>query len=122
MPTSPPLNFDLLVPARTIFGWGRRNEAGQLARSLGKRAFLVSGSKSLERSGHIGQMEETLRRAGLTVVRLATISHEPLVSDVDDCVEQLLGSHPVAGDCVVGLGGGSAIDLSKAVAALATNP
>jgi alcohol dehydrogenase class IV len=121
MPTSPTLNFDLLVPARTIFGWGRRVEAGRLGGTLGKRAFLVCGSKSLERSGHIAQIEETLRRAGLTVVRLATISHEPLVADVDDCVERLLGSHPVDGDFVVGIGGGSAIDLAKAVAALATN-
>jgi alcohol dehydrogenase class IV len=121
MPISPALNFDLLVPARTIFGWGRRNEAGQLARPLGKRAFLVSGSKSLERAGHLAQIEESLRRAGLAVVRLATISNEPLVSDVDERVEQLLDSHPVEDDLVIGLGGGSAIDLAKAVAALATN-
>jgi alcohol dehydrogenase class IV len=121
MSTRPALNFDLLIPARTIFGWGRRIEAGRLASTLGKRAFVVCGSKSLERSGHIAQIEELLRRAGLTVVRLATISHEPLVSDVDDCAEQLLGAHPVDGDFVVGVGGGSAIDLAKAVAALATN-
>jgi alcohol dehydrogenase YqhD (iron-dependent ADH family) len=106
MPTLPTLKFDLLVPARTIFGWGRRIETGRLASTLGKRAFVVCGSKSLERSGNIAQIEETLGRAGLTVVRLATISQEPLVSDVDDCVEQLLSSHPVDGDFVLGVGGG----------------
>lgn len=116
MTTSPILHFDLLVPARTIFGWGRRTEAGRLARTLGKRAFLVSGSKSLERSGHVAQIEDSLQQAGVT-----TISHEPLVADVDDCVERILQSHPTAGDLVVGLGGGSAIDLAKAVAALAAN-
>jgi alcohol dehydrogenase class IV len=121
MPTEPSLNFDLLVPGRTIFGWGRRVEAGQLARTLGNRAFLVSGSRSLERSGQFAQIEESLQRAGVSVVRLATISHEPLVSDVDDCVDQLRQSHPAEGDLVVALGGGSAIDLAKAVAALATN-
>jgi alcohol dehydrogenase class IV len=121
MTTSCLLNFDLLVPARTIFGWGRRAEAGQLARTLGNRAFLVSGSKSLEHSGHIAEIEDSLQRAGVTVVRLATISHEPLVSDVDNCVGRILQSHPGPGDFIVGLGGGSAIDLAKAAAALATN-
>jgi alcohol dehydrogenase class IV len=121
MPTSPTLKFDLLVPARTIFGWGRRIEAGQLACTLGNRAFLVSGSRSLERSDEFAQIAESLQRAGVTVVRLATISREPLVSDVDDCVERLLQSHPATGDLVIGLGGGSAIDLAKAVAAMATN-
>jgi alcohol dehydrogenase class IV len=121
MTTSPTLKFDLLVPARTIFGWGRRSEAGQLASTLGKRAFLVSGSNSLERSGRIAQIVDSLQRGGVTIVRLATISNEPLVSDVDNCVEQFLKSRPADGDLVIGLGGGSAIDLAKAVAALATN-
>ncbi len=69
----------------------------------------------------MAQIEDSLQQAGVTVVRLATISHEPLVTDVDECVERLLQSRPTQGDLVVGIGGGSAIDLAKAVAALATN-
>ena len=91
------LDFDLLMPARIVFGWGRRSEAGRLACTLGNRAFVVCGSRSLERSGIIAQIEESLRRAGLTVVRLTTISNEPLVSDVDVCVEELLGRNPAPG-------------------------
>ena len=119
--TSPSaLRFDFLAP-RIVFGWGRRSEVGQLAHSLGKRAFVVSGSKSLESSGAIAQIETVLRKAGLTVVPLATIAHEPLVADVDAAVDRLLESAPAAGDLVVAVGGGSAIDLAKAAAALATN-
>ncbi len=62
-----------------------------------------------------------MHEAGLTVVPLATIAHEPLVADVDAAVDRLLESDPCAGDLVVAVGGGSAIDLAKAVAALATN-
>jgi alcohol dehydrogenase class IV len=115
------LRFEFLTPARVVFGWGRRSEVGQLSRSLGKRAFIVSGSRSLERSGAVAQIGALLHEAGLTVVPLATIAHEPLVADVDGAVDRLLESDPCAGDLVVAVGGGSAIDLAKAVAALATN-
>jgi alcohol dehydrogenase class IV len=115
------LRFDFVVPSRTVFGWGRRAEVGTLARSLGKRAFLVCGSRSLERSGVLSQIESALQKAGVSAVRVATISHEPLTADVDACVNRLLESNPGTGDLVIGLGGGSAIDLAKAIAALATN-
>jgi alcohol dehydrogenase class IV len=115
------LRFDFLAPARVVFGWGRRSEVGRLAHSLGKRAFVVSGSKSLNRSGAIAQIESLLREAGLNVVPLAAIAHEPLVTDVDAAVNRLLEFAPEAGDLVVAVGGGSAIDLAKAAAALATN-
>ena len=118
---SPTLRFDFLTPARIMFGWGRRSGVGPLARSLGQRAFLVSGSKSLERSGVVAQIKALLEDAGLTVCLLATLGREPLVVDVDAAVERILEFAPGPGDLVVALGGGSAIDLAKAVAALATN-
>jgi alcohol dehydrogenase class IV len=118
---SPTLRFDFLTPARVVFGWGRRSGVGPLARSLGQRAFLVSGSKSLERSGVVAQIKALLEEAGLTVCLLATLGREPLVADVDAAVERILEFAPGPGDLVVALGGGSAIDLAKAVAALATN-
>jgi alcohol dehydrogenase class IV len=118
---SPTLRFDFLTPARIVFGWGRRSEVGPLASSLGQRAFLVWGSKSLERSGVVAQIKAFLEEAGLTVFPLATIGHEPLVADVDGAVEQILKFEPAPGDLVVAVGGGSGIDLAKAVAALATN-
>jgi alcohol dehydrogenase class IV len=115
------LRFDFLTPARIVFGWGRRSEVGPLARSLGQRAFLVSGSKSLERSGVVAQIKSLLEQSGLTVCPLTTIGHEPLVADVDKAVQQILEFQPGPSDLVVAVGGGSGIDLAKAVAALATN-
>ena len=40
---NPVLNYDFLAPQKIVFGWGRRREVGVLGRSLGSRAFLVSG-------------------------------------------------------------------------------
>jgi len=116
-----PLQYDLVVPQRTIFGWGRRREIGDLANSVGRRAFVVSGSRTLERSGQLAELLDLVRGAGVDAVHATSISHEPEVADVDNLATELARSSLGAGDFVIGIGGGSAIDLAKAAAAMATN-
>lgn|SRR5487761_1887353 len=111
--------YDFLAPPKIVFGWGRRQEAGRLASELGRRAFVVCGSRTLEASGALDEVLASLRREGLEVVRLANLSREPLVGDVDEAVERLREAGD--GDLLLAMGGGSAIDLAKAAAALATN-
>ena len=113
--------YDFFAPNRIVFGWGRRAEIGSLAKSLGSRAFVVSGSRTLEANGTIDELCRLMQSAGVTTERLATQTREPEVSDVDAAVERLLAFGSRDGDIVVAVGGGSAIDLAKAVAALATN-
>jgi alcohol dehydrogenase class IV len=115
------LNYTFLSPPQIVFGWGRRSELPQLAASYGRRVFLVSGSRSLERLGEINAIEDSLKRSGVSVVRLVAPSHEPEVADVDGLTEQVLSHQPGNGDAILALGGGSTIDLAKAVAAMTTN-
>ncbi|HQU47472.1 MAG TPA: iron-containing alcohol dehydrogenase [Pirellulales bacterium] len=114
-------SYDFVAPARIAFGWGRRREAGRLARELGRRAFVVCGSRTLETSGALDELLGGLRQAGLDVIRLATISREPLVADVDETTRRLCEASAGEGDVLLAIGGGSAIDLAKAAAALAAN-
>jgi alcohol dehydrogenase class IV len=110
--------FDFYSPQRIVFGWGRRGEVGELARSLGRSAFIVTGSRTLERSGIVDELRQSLAAAGVESIHLASIDHEPLTSDVDEAVaraKELLGGDRL----LIAVGGGSAIDLAKAVAALA---
>lgn len=116
-----PASYEFFAPPRIVFGWGRRAEIGTLAATLGKRAFIVTGSRTLERSGQFSAICDALREAGIDAVHLASISHEPEVSDVDRVSADLAAHGPGDGDLVIGLGGGSALDLAKAVAAMATN-
>ena len=117
------MKYDLLMPRQVVFGWGRRSEVGPRAADLGRRVFVVCGSRSLQSSGVVDPIEGSLRTSGLTVLDLGTISREPEVEDVDAMVRRLRdfgGGQP--GDVVLAIGGGAALDLGKAVSALATNP
>jgi alcohol dehydrogenase class IV len=117
----PPLNYDFLAPPRIVFGWGRRAELGPLAATLGSRAFVVSGSRTLEKNGALADLFQLLQAAGVEPLHVGAISHEPEVGDVDRLTATIVAHQPANDDFVIGLGGGSAIDLAKAVAAMATN-
>ncbi|MSR58957.1 MAG: iron-containing alcohol dehydrogenase [Planctomycetaceae bacterium] len=116
-----PTIYDFVVPSRIVFGWGRRREVGALARSLGRRAFVVCGSRTLENGGELAAIITSLQQAGVETVRLESVSREPLVDDVDSAVARLRDHHAGAGDLLLAVGGGSAIDLAKAAGALVTN-
>jgi len=113
-------NYDFLAPQRILFGWGRWSEVGPLAARLGRRAVLVVGSRTLEAAGFVDELKEVLRRAGVEPVHLATVMQEPSVAEVDAAAARVREISR-GDDLVLAVGGGSAIDLAKAVAALATN-
>lgn len=115
------MNYNLLLPRRVVFGWGRRAELGELAASLGRRAFCIVGSRTLEANGTISRVCDQLENHGCEVQTIATSVREPEVDDVDTAVATVRGIGVEEGDFVLAVGGGSAIDLAKAVAALATN-
>jgi alcohol dehydrogenase class IV len=115
------LHYEFSAPRRIVFGWGRRREVGSLARGLGSRAFVVCGSEALVSSGVLGQIVEALNAEGVESIALETIEHEPEVQDVDRVAAMVRGHKPRPGDFVLAVGGGAAMDLGKAVAAMATN-
>ena len=112
------MQYDYLSPRRIVFGWGRRAEAGTIGASLGRRAFLVRG-KSGKRAA--AELADSLSNEGVELVELATLDHEPEVQDVDRASARLHELGAGQGDFLIGLGGGSALDLAKASAAMATN-
>jgi len=115
------IDYDFLTPPRIVFGCGRRKELGVIAKTLGRRAFVICGSRTLEVSGVFDELLASLSESGIAAERLGAISREPEVADVDQFTSRLCSHRPVEGDFVLAIGGGSAIDLGKAVAAMATN-
>ncbi len=109
--------FELRTAPAVVFGCGSRKRLGSLVRPLGRRAFLVTGSRSLAQSGVLHELVEVLGEQGVTVVPYA-VSGEPDVRVVDEGVRRCAEA---SCDVVVGVGGGSALDIAKAVAAVVPN-
>ncbi|HUT89137.1 MAG TPA: iron-containing alcohol dehydrogenase [Thermoguttaceae bacterium] len=121
MSTGSTIGYDFVAPRQIVFGWGRRWEVGTLARTLGRRAFVVCGSRTLSAQGTLDEIAKALQSEGVDTVPTETISREPEVDDVDRVAALVREREVDAGDFILAIGGGAAIDLAKAVAAMATN-
>jgi len=113
--------YDFLAPRQIVFGWQRRTEVGQLGRTLGHRAFLISGLPQPVASKIIAEISAALKAEEVEPIIAGTIDHEPEVEDVDRLAAELRGRGPAPGDFMLAVGGGSAIDLAKAAGAMAVN-
>jgi alcohol dehydrogenase class IV len=107
------MRFEFASPARIIFGPGTAVQIGPLARELGRRALITTGLDPAQSE----RILVALSAAGVDYVTLP-VSSEPTT----DLARQGARLARESGcDLVIGLGGGSAIDAAKAVAALAAN-
>jgi alcohol dehydrogenase class IV len=109
----------VLAPVPRITGGpGSLAALGGLAAALGGSgsAVLLAADPGLEASGHIEAATAALRKSGLGVVRFDRIKSDPTMAQVDEAAA-LARSERIA--TVVALGGGSAMDLGKAVAVVA---
>ncbi len=115
------IRYDFVAPRQIVFGWGRRREVGTLGRTLGRRAFVIVGSRTLAAQGPLDEVRQALRTEGVEPVHVDTISREPEVDDIDRAAGLIRKQGIAPGDFLLAIGGGAAIDLAKAVAAMATN-
>ncbi len=113
--------YDFVAPRRIAFGWGRRAEVGSLGRTLGQRAFLISGLPATVSPNVMGAIAHALKAEKIAVLVTEVITHEPEVDDVDRTAAEVRQQNPRDGDFLLAVGGGAAIDLAKAVAAMAVN-
>lgn len=106
--------FEFITAGRIVFGRGAIAQIGALAQSYGERALVVTGG-SVERARIV---QEALDRAGIAHTAFA-VAHEPTVDLAQQAVRM---ARDFGAQVVIGFGGGAAVDLGKAVAALTTNP
>ncbi len=110
--------YTLSLPRKIVFGWGRVQEAPEHILPLGKRILLITGRASQAASGALDQLAGGLSEAGAEVRARRGPGIEPAVNHVDAILEE---DGPWGPEVVVGLGGGSVLDIAKAVAALVPN-
>lgn len=115
------LVFDCHLPPKIVFGWGLRREAGTIAASLGRKPLIIPGSRKLVQNGALDEITKKLQEEGVfPLAILESIHAEPTV-DTIDCLWEECRKYPEA-DMVIAVGGGSALDAGKAMAALVNEP
>jgi alcohol dehydrogenase class IV len=106
-------SFEFATATRIVFGPGRVREIGALAKELGKRALVVTG-RDPTRAQSLGTI---LSASGVESCFFPTTG-EPEVDTVSNGVARAKVENC---DLVISIGGGSAIDAGKAIAAMLTN-
>lgn len=108
-------DFSYRLPTHFVFGRGCEREAGRLvAHYGGTKVLVLFGGGSVERSGLLSRVLDSLDRALLDHVELKGVKPNPLLSTVYEGIS-LARDERV--DFVLALGGGSVIDTAKAIAA-----
>ncbi|MFQ6054178.1 MAG: iron-containing alcohol dehydrogenase [Candidatus Bathyarchaeia archaeon] len=111
--------FELQLPSRVIFGIGTVERVGPEARSLGAKSILIVTDPGVAEAGLAGKVEASIKGEGLKVEVWDQVEPEPSIG----CVEGLLEYLRRGGfDLLVGVGGGSSMDVAKAAAVLLKNP
>jgi alcohol dehydrogenase class IV len=105
--------FEFATATRIIFGPGAMREIGPLARQFGSRALVVTGRDARRADPLLA----ALRQHGVQPVASA-VAGEPEIQTVEDGVAL---ARQEGCQFVISLGGGSAIDAGKAVAAMLAN-
>lgn len=105
--------FDFRLPTRIVFGAGRIDELGELAKSLGdSRLALVVSDPGVVSAGHTQRGLDALHAAGFATQLFQAFAENPTTGHVDAGVAVAREFRP---DCIVGLGGGSSMDCAKGI-------
>lgn len=105
------------LPAEILFGKGQRHALPDVARRLGSRALICTDER-LSGSDDFARMRTGLEAAGL-VVRV----DDRVLPDVprDSAAACAEAARSFAPDLVIGIGGGSCLDMAKCAALLITH-
>lgn len=107
--------LDFRTVDELIVGRGCFDRLGELAAPLGRRALVVTGTTAMRKAGVIDRAQNLLGAAGVGAELFDRIAGEPTAEQVD---AGRAACSRAGCDLVIGIGGGSAMDAAKAVAAL----
>lgn len=100
------------TPIKLVFGEGTVDKAGEEAAKLGTRALVVIGGSSAKKTGLLDKVLADLKANGVEAHVFEGVTPNPRCSTVDDAAAQ---AAKLDVDLIIGLGGGSVMDASKAI-------
>ena len=107
-------SFNFASP-EILFGIGSIEELGQKVRGLGAEKVLVVTDEGVAAAGILGRVLGILEKSGIAYGVFGKVEKEPSVENVESAFREASGK---AYQTVVGLGGGSSLDVAKLVSVL----
>ena len=107
------------MPTKIIFGTGSSRQAGEQLRLLGGKKALLVTDRGVEAAGVLFGIYEGLLSAGVAYALYNGVAPNPTITNVREAVALYKAEEC---DCLLGVGGGSAMDTAKAAGAVMNNP
>lgn len=110
-------SFSFTIPQNIVVGAGSLKRLPELAKNLKKsKAYIISGPH-LEKIGMVDKCREALKAAGIESDAFTQTEGNPSTDTVAKAAEGFKSSNA---DFIVAFGGGSPLDVAKAVAVIAS--
>jgi alcohol dehydrogenase class IV len=108
------MQFEFSTASKIIFGPGKFKSIGDITEKLGNKCLIICGAPQ----DHLKKLLKILDAMSI-MYETYMITHEPTVNMIQEYVRD---TRKTKVDVIIGIGGGSALDTAKAIAALKTNP
>ena len=105
-------------PNKVILGNGTVAQAGEEAGKLGAKKALIVTDAGVVKAGLVQGLEESLKAQEINFGIYSEVKSEPEARIVDECVKVVCAD---GYDIIIGIGGGSSLDVAKGAAIMATN-
>ena len=112
-------SFNIIAPRRVLFGLGVVEKVGEEASQLGRGRALIVTDEVVERIGLVERVGKPLEEEGLKTTTFNKVQPEPTV-EVADAVTRV--ARAAEYDLIVGVGGGSSLDMAKVASIMTVNP
>ncbi len=113
------MDFNIYMPTRIIGGKDCVLKDGEVFSSFGKKCLIITSKSGALKSGALKDVSEALDKEGVAFTVFDEITENPLASA---CIKAGKRAREFNADFIIGIGGGSPLDASKAVAICAENP
>ena len=106
------------APGRIIFGWNSVEKVGEEALKFGSKALLVTGRNSSRANGSLDAVRTSLQAAGVAATLFCEVDSDPCVQAITDGAAR---ARECGADVIIALGGGSPLDVGKAIGLMSLN-
>lgn len=108
--------FEVYIPTQLLFGDTQDEKFAKALTHQAKKIFIVIGGGSVERLGYLNRVVRLLENQGAQTKIFRGIEPNPHAATIDKAAEEV---STWGADALLALGGGSVMDATKAIGALA---